>query len=101
MVRNEVIVITGVPRSPSDQITPAGRVLDLANLTMLNTSYVAATSQLHTAKARLAASQPAFERAQSLYERNIGSLAQRRKPQRQPCGRIRQPSTPRSRKYAH
>jgi len=60
-----------------DQVRAYGRVLDLANLTMLNTNYVAATSQLNTAKAHLAASQPAFERAQSLYERNIDSLAQK------------------------
>ena len=59
-----------------DQVRAYGRVLDLANLTMLNTNYVAATSQLNTAKAHLAASQPAFERAQSLYARNIDSLAQ-------------------------
>jgi hypothetical protein len=60
-----------------DQVGAYGRVLDLANLTMLNTNYVAATSLLNTAKAHLAASQPAFERAQSLYERNIDSLAQK------------------------
>ena len=60
-----------------DQVRAYGRVLDLANLTMLNTNYVAASSQLNTAKAHLAASQPAFERAQSLYERNIDSLAQK------------------------
>lgn len=60
-----------------DQVRAYGRVVDLANLTMLNTGYVAATSQLNTAKAHLAASQPAFERAQSLYQRNIDSLAQK------------------------
>jgi len=60
-----------------DQVRAYGRVVDLANLTMLNTNYVAATSQLNTAKAHLAASQPSFERAQSLYERNIDSLAQK------------------------
>ena len=60
-----------------DQVRAYGRVLDLANLTMLNTNYVAATSQLDTAKAHLAASQPAFERARTLYERNIDSLAQK------------------------
>ena len=61
-----------------DHVGAYGTVLDLANLTMLNTNYVAATSQLNTAKARLAASHPAFERAQSLYERNIDSLAQKK-----------------------
>src|SRR3974390_3306186 len=60
-----------------DQLRAYGRVLDLANLTMLNTNYVAATSQLNTAKAHLAFSQPAFERARSLYEKNIDSLAQK------------------------
>ena len=60
-----------------EQVRAYARVLDLANLTMLNANYVAATSQLNTAKARLAASQPAYQRAKSLYERNIDSLAQK------------------------
>jgi hypothetical protein len=53
-----------------------GSVLDLATLTTLNTSYVAAVSQLNTARARLAASEPAFTRAQALYSKNIGNLVQ-------------------------
>ena len=53
-----------------------GTVLDLANLTTLNTTYVSAVSQLNTAQAKLAASQPAYARAQALYAKDVGSLAQ-------------------------
>lgn len=53
-----------------------GTVLDLAGLTKLNTDYVEATSELKTAQAKLAASEPAFERAKALHEKNIGSLVQ-------------------------
>lgn len=59
-----------------DQIRAYGTVLDLAGLTTLNTNYVSAVSQLNTAQARLAASLPAFQRAQALYAKNVGSLAQ-------------------------
>jgi hypothetical protein len=59
-----------------DQVRAYGTVLDLAALTTLNTNYVAAVSQLNTARARLAASQPAFARAQALYAKNIGNLVQ-------------------------
>ena len=60
----DLLTITPSVTHYEDQVRAYGRVLDLANLTMLNTNYVAATSQLNTAKARLAASQPAYERAQ-------------------------------------
>ena len=50
--------------------------IDLTALTTLNTNYVAAISQLNTAQARLAASQPAFARAQALYAKHIGNLVQ-------------------------
>jgi hypothetical protein len=59
-----------------DHVRAYGTVLDLATLTTLNTTYVAAVSQLHIAEAKLAASQPAFSRAQALYAKDIGSLAQ-------------------------
>lgn len=64
------------PGKYQDQIRAYGTVLDLATLTTLNTNYVAAVSQLNTARARLAASQPAFARAQALYAKNIGNLVQ-------------------------
>ena len=64
------------PAKYQDQVRAYGSVLDLATLTTLNTNYVAAISQLNTARARLAASQPAFTRAQALYSKNIGNLVQ-------------------------
>jgi hypothetical protein len=64
------------PAKYQDQVRAYGTVLDLAALTTLNTNYVAAVSQLNTAQARLAASQPAFLRAQALYAKNIGNLVQ-------------------------
>jgi hypothetical protein len=59
-----------------DQVRAFGTVLDLASLTTLNTNYVEAVSLLETAQARLMASRPAYERAQALYAKNIGSLVQ-------------------------
>ncbi len=69
---------TIVPRPApyQDQIRAFGTVLDLANLTTLNTNYVEAVSQLRTAKAKLAASRPAYERARDLYAKNFGNLVQ-------------------------
>ncbi len=69
---------TMVPRAApyQDQIRAYGTVLDLAALTTLNTNYVAAISQLRTAQAKLAASQPAHERARALYAKNFGNLVQ-------------------------
>jgi hypothetical protein len=64
------------PAPYQDQIRAFGTVLDLASLTTLNTNYVAADSQLKTAQAKLAASLPAFERAQALYAKNFGNLVQ-------------------------
>lgn len=51
-----------------EQLRGYGTVLDLQQLVDLNNSYVSATAQLQTAQAKLAASQPAFERAQTLYK---------------------------------
>lgn len=59
-----------------DQVRAYGTVLDLTTLTTLNTNYVSAVSQLNTAQARLAASEPAFARAQALYSKSIGNLVQ-------------------------
>ena len=69
---------TIVPRSApyEDQIRAFGTVLDLANLTTLNTNYVEAVSQLRTAQAKLAASGPAYQRARDLYAKNFGNLVQ-------------------------
>ena len=69
---------TIVPRPApyQDQIRAFGTVLDLANLTTLNTNYADAVSQLRTAQAKLAASRPAYERARDLYAKNFGNLVQ-------------------------
>ncbi len=53
-----------------------GTVLDLANLTTLNNNIAAAQSQFDSAKAKLAASQPAFERAQTLLKSKTGTQVQ-------------------------
>ena len=53
-----------------------GTVLDLANLTTLNNNMAAAQSQIDGAKAKLAASQPAFERAQTLLKSKTGTQVQ-------------------------
>jgi hypothetical protein len=68
--------IAPAPSAYHDQVRAYGTVLDLAALTTLNTTYAAAVSQLNTAQAQLAASLPAYERAQTLYAKRIGSLAQ-------------------------
>ncbi len=69
---------TMVPQAApyQDQIRAYGTVLDLASLTTLNTNYVEAASQLRTAKAKLAASLPAYQRARELYAKNFGNLVQ-------------------------
>jgi hypothetical protein len=64
------------PAKYQDQVRAYGSVLDLTALTTLNTNYITAVSQLNTAQARLAASQPAFARAQALYAKSIGNLVQ-------------------------
>jgi hypothetical protein len=69
--------LAALPRGKyQDQVRAYGTVLDLTTLTTLNTNYVTAVSQLNTARARVAASQPAFTRAQALYAKNIGNLVQ-------------------------
>lgn len=64
------------PAKYQDQVRAYGTVLDLTALTTLNTNYISAVSQLNTARARLAASLPAFERAKALYAKSIGNLVQ-------------------------
>ena len=49
------------------QVRAYGMVLDLARLTDLNNSYSNAEAQLRSVRAKIAASKPAFERAQRLY----------------------------------
>ena len=53
-----------------------GTVLDLANLTTLSNNSATAQSQLDSAKAKLTASQPAFERAQTLLKSKTGTQVQ-------------------------
>jgi hypothetical protein len=49
------------------QVRAYGMVLDLARLTDLSNSYSNAEAQLRSVRAKIAASKPAFERAQRLY----------------------------------
>jgi hypothetical protein len=59
-----------------EQVRAYGTVLDIANLTTLSTNYVAATTQMSAAEAKLAASSAAFKRAAALHRNEAGSLAQ-------------------------
>lgn len=52
-----------------------GMVIDLDALTTLHTNYVTALAQRGVAKARLAASKPAYERAASLYGERTGTVS--------------------------
>lgn len=63
-------------RKAQRQLRAYGSVLDVSALTALNSNYVSATSQTIIAQAKIAASKPAFERAQSLFESHAGSEAQ-------------------------
>lgn len=58
------------------QVRAYGTVLDLEPLTNLSNSYVSALSARQTARARLEASKPAYERAKALYKIQGASLAQ-------------------------
>lgn len=58
------------------QVRAYGTVLDLESLTNLSNSYVAALSARRIAQARLAASRPAFERAEALHRVQGASVAQ-------------------------
>lgn len=59
-----------------EQVRAYGTVLDLQQLTDLGNSYIAALSARQTARAKLTASKPAFERAQALYNDRAASAAQ-------------------------
>jgi hypothetical protein len=66
-----------LPAAPYQmKIRAYGVVLDVARLTELSNSYANAKAQVQTALAKLAMSQPAFERAQSLYKHRAVSEAQ-------------------------
>jgi hypothetical protein len=54
------------------QVRAYGMVLDLARLTDLSNSYASAQAQLRAVQAKVAASRPAFERAQKLYDNEHG-----------------------------
>ena len=58
------------------QLRAYGTVLDLQQLTELGNSYIAAQAARQTAQAKLTASKPAFERAQTLYRDKAASAAQ-------------------------
>jgi hypothetical protein len=58
------------------QLRAYGTVLDLQQLTELGNSYIAARAARQTAQAKLTASKPAFERAQTLYRDKAASAAQ-------------------------
>ena len=58
------------------QLRAYGTVLDLQPLTELGNSYIAAQAARQTAQAKLTASKPAFERAQTLYRDKAASAAQ-------------------------
>jgi hypothetical protein len=63
------IAVTKLAAAPyTAQVRAYGMVLDLARLTDLANSYAGAEAQLIIARAKIAASKPAFERAQRLYE---------------------------------
>lgn len=63
------IAVTKLPAAAyTAQVRAYGMVLDLARLTDLANSYASAQAQLNIARAKIAASKPAFERAQKLYE---------------------------------
>lgn len=60
-----------------EQLRAYGMVLDVARLTELSNNYANATAQVETAQAKLAMSQPAYERAQKLFnETHVVSQAQ-------------------------
>lgn len=61
-----VVALTNTPYQ--QQLRAFGTVLDLQTLTDLRNSYVSAQAQVQGAQAKLAASQPAFDRARTLYK---------------------------------
>ncbi len=71
-----VVVVKPKATQHQEQVRAYGTVLDLDKLVALENSYVAAVAQLQSAQAKIAASKPAFERAQALSKDNIATLAQ-------------------------
>jgi len=61
----ETETLTATPYQ--EQVRAYGMVVDVARLTALSNNYLNAKTQVQTARARLAMSKPAFERAQTLY----------------------------------
>src|SRR5579859_1118565 len=72
------IETASLPSAPfQEQVRAYGMVLDVARLTELSNNYANATAQVETARAKLAMSQPAYERAQKLFnETHVVSQAQ-------------------------
>lgn len=74
--RSGVEVTTAQAIQYQDQARAYGTVIDLDNLTALYNKYVTAVAQLQSARAKLAASKAAFERAQELLKSKAMALAQ-------------------------
>lgn len=74
--RSGVEVITAQPIRYQDRVRAYGTVIDLDDLTTLHNKYVTAVAQLQSARAKLAASKAAFERAQELLKSRAMALAQ-------------------------
>ena len=71
----ETAALSSAPRL--EELRAYGMVLDVARLTELSNNYANAKAQVQTARARLAMSKPAFERAQKLFnETHVVSEAQ-------------------------
>jgi hypothetical protein len=76
--QNSGIETTSLMSAPyQEQVRAYAMVLDVARLTDLSNNYANAKAQLQIVQAKLAASKPAFERAQNLYKAQAAiSLAQ-------------------------
>ena len=72
------IETTALPSAPhQEEVRAYGMVLDVARLTELSNNYANAKAQVQTAQAKLAMSQPAFDRAEKLFnETHVVSQAQ-------------------------
>lgn len=66
--RNGILTTAVEPAAYQERVRGYGTVVDLARLTDLSNNYQNAKAQLLTTQAKLAASRPAFERAQALYK---------------------------------
>jgi hypothetical protein len=72
------IETAALPSTPHpEELRAYGMVLDVARLTELSNNYASAKAQVQTAKAKLAMSKPAFDRAEKLFnETHVVSQAQ-------------------------